>query len=136
MARDGFGERKTPRPFVNACDRFIDTESLTAEEMNNGAQPSLSSTRKMDRNELRSNTRLVSWLRTAAQSSAGEDDWALLSAIGSQVRKYASDFDPRRFGYKKLGDLVTATGLFEVQIRKGKSGQQQMYIRNNQVKKN
>ncbi len=70
-------------------------------------------------NELRGDTRLLNLLRGAVDAVADEQGWALLSAVGNQIANRAS-FDSRNYGYRKLSDLIAATGLFEVK-RAGKS---------------
>ncbi|ATS40497.1 MULTISPECIES: NYN domain-containing protein [Xanthomonas] len=105
----GFGEKKTPAPFVNACSKFTYVEAL-------GQQAAAASETAADRKDataLRRDTRLVQMLRNAIVSACEDDGWALLSAVGKQVANQAS-FDPRNYGYRKLSDLVRAIGLFEI----------------------
>jgi uncharacterized protein (TIGR00288 family) len=105
----GFGENKTPEPFVNACSQFTYVERL--------AQPSAKSDEQQprisDSKELRGDTRLVLMLRKAVDAASADDGWAHLGQVGTQVGNQAS-FDPRNYGYRKLSDLIEATGLFEV----------------------
>ncbi len=110
----GFGEKKTPRPFVAACDKFIYSEVLLADASTDA--PSKGKSGK----ELRGDTHLVSLLRTAADAVSDDDGWAHLGALGSHIANQAPDFDPRNYGFKKLSDLVVAIGLFEVS-RKSKN---------------
>jgi uncharacterized protein (TIGR00288 family) len=105
----GFGEKKTPEPFVNACSTFTYVEALGQPT---SAGPTLATTPKSEK-ELRGDTRLVQMLRSAVESAGGDDGWAHLGSVGSQVSNQAS-FDPRNYGYRKLSDLIEATGLFEV----------------------
>ena len=105
----GFGEQKTPKPFVNACSKFTYIEALGAPADNGRAEAAAKKTAK----ELRGDTRLVQMLRSAVESGSGDDGWANLSVVGSQISNQAS-FDPRNYGYGKLSDLVKASGLFEV----------------------
>ncbi len=102
----GFGELKTPRPFVVACDKFIYTEILRAESGE-------SANKKLDSRELKKNTKLVSLLRTAVEDSADDSGWAYLGNVGQNIAKKFPDFDSRTYGYKKLGELMDATDLFE-----------------------
>ena len=103
----GFGEKKTPKPFVGACDKFVYTEILREDE------PTAARGRKST-NDLIRDTTLVNLLRNAVESSASEDGWAYLGQIGQQIANKSPEFDPRNYGYKKLGDLVRATKLFDV----------------------
>lgn len=109
----GFGEKKTPLAFVNACSVFTYVEALGEQaEASDGAGDDPAPVRK-GRTELRQDTRLVQMLRSAVAAVAGDDGWAHLGPVGSQIGNQAS-FDPRNYGYSKLSDLVSATGLFEV----------------------
>jgi uncharacterized LabA/DUF88 family protein len=130
----GFGEQKTPRAFVSDCDKFIYTEILVNEDEHNGSQSARASTKKTAK-ELRADTKLVNLLRTAAKSSADEEGWSQLGTMGLHIANHAPDFDPRNYGYAKLGQLVLATELFEIQERTSKSGHAQKYIRDSRTKK-
>ncbi len=101
----GFGEKKTPQPFVSACDKFIYTEILR-EDSTMETSPRKSS------NELKSNTKLVNLLRSAVEDSADDSGWAYLGSIGQNLANKASEFDSRNYGYKKLGELLDASKLF------------------------
>ncbi len=107
----GFGEKKTLEPFVSACDKFIYTEVLTSKE-----DDTLSIKRKST-NALKQDTKLVNLLRNAVEASSDDSGWAHLAPMGSTVAKQASEFDPRNYGYKKLGELVAATKLFQIEER-------------------
>jgi uncharacterized LabA/DUF88 family protein len=110
----GFGERKTPEPFVNACSQFVFVDALVEPSAGPGAQ----APRRSDATKLRGDTRLVNMLRSAVDSASGDDGWANLGGVGSQIANQAS-FDPRNHGYAKLSDLVEASGLFEVKRQNG-----------------
>ncbi len=117
----GFGEKKTPEPFVNACSKFTYLEALgqghaadpEVEQDNEEARP------RKTGPELRSDTRLVQMLRRAVASAEAEDGWSHLGPVGSQIGNQAS-FDSRNYGYAKLSELLAATGLFEMK-KDGKS---------------
>jgi hypothetical protein len=71
---------------------------------------------RQDTAALRQDARLVSLLRNAVESAAGEDGWSSLRSVGQQIGNQAS-FDPRNYGYRKLIDLIEATQLFELDRR-------------------
>jgi uncharacterized LabA/DUF88 family protein len=120
----GFGEKKTPEPFVSACDKFIYTEVLVSKEDDN-----LSIKRK-SANELKQDTKLVNLLRNAVEASSDESGWSHLAPVGNNIAKQVPDFDPRNYGYKKLGELVVATKLFEIEERLVGDGQSKaVYIK-------
>tara|TARA_R110000787_G_scaffold60478_2_gene137171 strand:+ start:3611 stop:4345 length:735 start_codon:yes stop_codon:yes gene_type:complete len=125
----GFGEKKTPAPFVSACDKFIYTEVLRAKTDDSEAiarKPS---------NELKQDTKLVSLLRNAVEASSDESGWAHLAPVGSNIAKQSSEFDPRNYGYGKLGELIIATKLFEIDERQvGATNSKALYIRDKRKK--
>jgi uncharacterized LabA/DUF88 family protein len=113
----GFGEKKTPEPFVNACSQFTYVEGLQQPDVE-GKEPASEKTaepvlQRRDSKELRGDTRLVLMLRQAVDAVAGDDGWAHLGGVGAQIGNQAS-FDSRNYGYRKLSDLIEATGLFDI----------------------
>jgi len=107
----GFGEQKTPRPFVTACDRFIYTEVFSASSAT--GQP----VKRTSSKDLRKDTKLLNLLRSAIDAASDENGWAHLGQVGSNIIKQAPDFDSRNYGYGKLSDLVTAIDLFKTERR-------------------
>ena len=125
----GFGEQKTPTPFVSACDKFIFTEVLRAKIDESEAIVKKSS------KELKQDTKLVSLLRNAVEASSDESGWAQLGPVGNNIAKQAPEFDSRNYGYGKLGELVAATKLFEIEERQvGDSNSKVLYVRDKRKK--
>jgi uncharacterized LabA/DUF88 family protein len=108
----GFGEKKTPKPFVAACDKFIYTEVIqVASDASAGSDEK---TRKAGA-ELRKDQKLVKQIRMAIDSATGEEsEWASLGLVGTHLSKLMPDFDSRNYGYGKLSDLLEAIGVFEL----------------------
>ena len=125
----GFGEQKTPSAFVSACDKFIYTEVLrTATDESEAIVKKSSSELKLD-------TKLVSLLRNAVEASSDESGWAHLGRVGSNIAKQSPEFDPRNYGYGKLGELVSATKLFDTEGRQiGESNSKALYVRDKRKK--
>lgn len=120
----GFGEKKTPQPFVHACSPFIYTENLiTGRDDDKTIQSNCRERRS--RNELRGDTSLVRLLRTAVEQTSEDDGWAHMSKVGQYISNNGS-FSSINYGYKRLGDLIRATELFEEEIRKDGTA---MYIK-------
>lgn len=114
----GFGERKTPKPFVAACDKFIYTENLTYTESPTApVSAALKPKPATSAAQLKADTALVNQLRNAVEAASDDDGWASLANVGHIVTKQRSDFDSRNYGYAKLSDLITATTLFEMARR-------------------
>ncbi len=115
----GFGERKTPIPFVNACSKFLylDEPKSTAPEKIN------------EKKNIKSDTRLISLLRQAIEANEDEDGWAMLGPIGSHISNQTS-FDQRNYGFAKLSGLFKSIDLFEMK----KSGGNQYLVRDKRKK--
>jgi len=120
----GFGEKKTPLPFVKACSQFIYTENLEESDDEEDKKKSGVDTKKT-RNELRQDTALVKLLRTAVEQSADENGWSHLGLVGQYISNKTS-FSPVNYGYKKLGDLIRVSDLFQIEMRNDNSV---MYIK-------
>jgi len=114
----GFGEKKTPKPFVAACDKFIYTEILR--------KPAPGATI-----EAPVQGPLKSLLLPAVAVAAQDDGWAFLGVVGGLLLKSDPSFDPRNFGFKKLGELVKAQPYLEVKSVPSSEGSQsmQLYVR-------
>lgn len=109
----GFGEKKTPDPFVAACDKFIYTEVLRSEDEKDES----TSIDRMSSRQLKQDTKLVKLIRNAIEASSDESGWAHLGQVGSYIAKQSPEFDPRNYGYRKLGELVEAVKLFHIEER-------------------
>ncbi len=125
----GFGEKKTPKAFVSACDKFIFTEVLRFQE---SAEPAV---KRKIANELKGDAKLVVLLRNAVEAASDESGWAHLGAVGSNIAKQAPEFDPRNYGFSKLGELVAAPKLFDMDERiHGDGRSRSIYIRDKRKK--
>jgi len=125
----GFGEKKTPKAFVSACDKFIFTEVLRFQE---SAEPAV---KPRTSNELKRDAKLVALLRNALEAASDESGWAHLGAVGSNIAKQAPEFDPRNYGFSKLGELAVAIKLFDVDERVQSDGHSRsIYLRDKRMK--
>ena len=114
----GFGQKKTPKPFVAACDKFIYTEILREPEVETeDNRPEKEAARKAAAAEFKADRKVAALLRSAVEDAADEFGWAYLGAVGTYVANRQPEFDPRNYGYRKLGDLIKASGLFEIDER-------------------
>jgi len=113
----GFGEKKTPQPFVDACSLFIFTENLFPVPEEKADAPVVQSNKK-SKNELRQDTALVKLLRTAAEQTSEDDGWSSMGRVGHYISNNSS-FSSINYGYKKLSDLVRTSELFHMEVRTG-----------------
>lgn len=125
----GFGEKKTPKPFVSACNKFIFTEVLRSKD-----DISERIIRKSTI-EIRKDTKLINLLRSAVEASSDESGWAHLASVGSNIAKQTPEFDPRNYGFKKLRELVSVTNLFQIEERTvGEGPFKSVYIKDKRKK--
>lgn len=113
----GFGERKTPEAFRNACDQFTYLEVLGVVDEPDAARSTASG--RWTPAALRADARLVALLRSAVETASADDGWSDLGTVGQLMRKQQPDFDPRNWGYAKLSDLLKAVGLFTIESKPG-----------------
>ncbi|MEI6876096.1 MAG: NYN domain-containing protein [Spirochaetota bacterium] len=110
----GFGQKKTPKPFVAACDKFVYTEILREpEDESRGKEPQ----RDRAATDIKTDRKIATLLLAAVEDSADEFGWAYLGAVGTYIANRLPEFDARNYGYRKLGDLIKASGLFEIDER-------------------
>jgi len=130
-----FGERKTPRPFITACDKFIYVDVLSSEneadvpavaQAKTVAKPKASmSTMKSEPEKAPASQGVAAsgkldkaaleMLRKAVEASAEEDGRANLARVGAHLAKQSPDFDARNYGYARLSDLAEASGILDVE---------------------
>ena len=134
----GIGERKTPSPFIIACDKFIYIEILnspvTVQESEPVKRKAGSPARIKQKNESNESQLQIKKVKRLIASSitdlADENGWAYLGDVGNLILKKQPDFDPRNFGFTKLSPLIKS---FDFEIDERDSGQnniKHIYIRN------
>ncbi|MNP00931.1 NYN domain protein [compost metagenome] len=139
----GFGEEKTPKPFVAACDKFIYIELLREEvvaptngESSTASSAAPDSAKPAVAEPSKKPKAPVGFIAKIMDDIADEDGWAHLGALGANITKLRPDFDPRTHGYKKLSDLIKGyPQAFELQARGTSGGTAVMYARHKQPSK-
>ncbi|HEY0333063.1 MAG TPA: NYN domain-containing protein [Stenotrophomonas sp.] len=111
----GFGEEKTPLPFVRACSNFLYLEKLGLPEQKDVPAAVAAGTGEA----IRADAALVRLLSAAVSAAADEDGWSNLGRVGSHIGN-KGPFDSRNYGYGKLSELIKAIDLFETR-QDGKS---------------
>lgn len=107
----GFGEEKTPEPFVSACDKFVYTEILK--------EKGISESRNIVDREL---------ITHAVEAVSKEDGWASLAGVGGYINKNHPSFDPRNYGFTKLSKLIKSLNYIEVKFEKFNDGSTNSHI--------
>jgi len=118
----GMGQKKTPSPFIAACDKFIYIEILSEtsvtpskEEDKKEEVPEAGSIKSLDK-------KTIQLIASSIGDLADESGWAFLGEVGNLILKKEPDFDPRNFGYKKLGQLIKSIRDFEIDERQSDKG--------------
>lgn len=114
----GFGERKTPKPFISACDKFIYLEILKVSDTEDAEEEegkSKSSTNKKQNSRVDAETIRV--IIESVSDLADENGWTFLGSLGNYILKKKPDFDPRNFGFQKLLPLIKYLNMFDIDER-------------------
>ncbi len=129
----GMGQKKTPLPFIAACDKFIYIEILSEtttaplkEEKEEDKKEQTQTTNTIKRLDQKT----IQLITSSIGDLADESGWAFLGEVGNLILKKEPDFDPRNYGFKKLGQLIKSTQRFEIDERQtDKSNIKLVYIR-------
>jgi hypothetical protein len=111
----GFGEKKTPTSFRQACHRFIYTENLGSGEGEASATASEEAAKTLPPSSA------IPLINKALALMETDDGWVALGGLGSRITNLEPDFDSRTYGCARLSDLVRKTDAFEVETVNGRS---------------
>jgi uncharacterized LabA/DUF88 family protein len=126
----GIGEKKTPEPFIVACDKFIYIEILSNQGKETDTNSSKSKAAKKETVE-RITPKVVKLIAATISDLADEDGWAFLGDVGNLLQKKQPNFDSRNYGFEKLTPLIHAIGKFEIEQRENQRGKYKLlYVRN------
>jgi hypothetical protein len=122
----GIGERKTPEPFITACDKFIYIEILASDDSVTSVK-----TRRQGKTQLpQIDKRTVNLIKSSINDLADESGWAFLGEVGTLILKKQPNFDPRNYGYKKLLLLMRSIDSIETDERQSENGgTRHVYVR-------
>ncbi len=126
----GIGEKKTPEPFIVACDRFIYIEIL--KNQNREPNQPVEKGKEHKKNEVDKITpKVIHLLSSTISDLADYEGWAFLGDVGSLLMKKQPNFDSRNYGFEKLTPLINSTNKFEIEQRENSKGKTKLiYVRN------
>jgi uncharacterized LabA/DUF88 family protein len=121
----GIGEKKTPNPFIIACDKFIYLEVIQNQEdpteieekENNKVEPK----QRRKNVKIRIPENIIGSIKNTIDTVADDDGWAFLGDVGNLILKKKPDFDPRNYGYQKLSTLIKSIKTISVDQRESGS---------------
>lgn len=127
----GMGEKKTPMPFISACEIFKYLEVLATEEAEEADNIKASNQNGTKKEGMASKNELIEAVKKIVNESSDDDGWAYLGEVGKRLNKRYPDFDTRNYGYSKLTPFIASLKSFEIQSRKaGNSNIVHKYIKN------
>ena len=126
----GIGEKKTPRPFIVACDKFIYIEILKDVSKEHEAEVVKGKPAKKD-NLDKITPKVIKLIASTISDVADEDGWAFLGDVGGLLQKKQPNFDSRNYGFQKLTPMISSIDKFEVESRENQVGRFKLiYVRN------
>ena len=126
----GIGEKKTPNPFIVACDKFIYIEIIANKaQKKENKDSSKNSVDKITKREIK-------LIQNSISDLSDDDGWAFLGDVGGLIQKKQPNFDSRNYGFEKLTPLIKSIGSFEIEEREStKSKYKLIYVRNKKSSK-
>lgn len=128
----GIGEKKTPNPFIVACDKFIYIEIIGAKKIQKATASKKTTPAPAQATEIDPiNSEFIQLLKSSVEDLADDDGWTFLAEVGSLIIKKKPDFDPRNYGFSKLTPLIKSLDEhFDVDEREsGKKHIKHIYVR-------
>ena len=124
----GIGEKKTPNPFIVACDKFIYIEILKTKTKEKVSEDE----KELDKETFdKISLKEIKLIATTITDLSDDEGWAFLGDVGSLLQKKRPNFDPRNYGFQKLTPLIKSTGKFEIEQRESQKGRSKLiYVRN------
>ena len=124
----GIGEKKTPTPFIVACDKFIYIEILRNQS---SKKEDIHKKDKVEESIDKITPRVIKLLSATITDASDEDGWAFLGDVGSLIQKKEPNFDSRNYGFEKLTPLIKSIGSFELEQRENsKSRHKLIFVKN------
>ncbi len=127
----GIGEKKTPDPFIVACDKFIYIEILKSQTQTEEDEQGLTESKTPAKPPVDKITpKVIKLIAGSIQDLADDDGWAFLGDVGNLIQKKQPNFDSRNYGFQKLTPLIKSIKDFEIEKRENSKGQLKLiYVR-------
>jgi uncharacterized LabA/DUF88 family protein len=132
----GFGEKKTPKPFISACDKFIYLEILkTADSGSNTTPKTKEKPKHKEEPLIKVDVETIRLIVESVNDLADESGWTFLGSLGHYIIKKKPDFDPRNYGFLKLLPLIKHINKFEIDEREAGAGKvRHIYLRQKEIR--
>lgn len=131
----GIGEKKTPNPFIVACDKFIYIEILRNQVEESDLEPTEKETVKLSKYD-KITQKDIKFIASTINDLSDDDGWAFLGDVGSLMQKKQPNFDSRNYGFQKLTPLINSITTFEIERREDNRRRSKLvYVRIKKEKK-
>jgi len=116
----GMGEKKTPAPFIAACEKFKYLEVLAEipESTNGTSEKKAEGSKELQKESMANIKEITKYIQKIINDISNEDGWAHLGEVGNRLAKRYPDFDARNYGHSKLSQLIASLNQFELQRQK------------------
>jgi len=132
----GIGEKKTPNPFIVACDKFIYIEILKNQSRDDDTADSSEEKSKEENKFDKITSKQLRLIATTIGDLADDDGWAFLGDVGSLLQKKQPNFDSRNYGFQKLTPLLQSIKAIEVERREDSKGHKKLvYVKMKEQKR-
>lgn len=126
----GLGEKKTPDPFIKACDKFVYIEVLKFQSKEDESETETDDAGGRDSSIDKITNKEIRFISSTIADQADDDGWAFLGDVGSMLQKKQPNFDSRNYGFQKLTPLIRSIKNFEVDVRDDSRGRKKLiYVR-------
>jgi len=130
----GIGEKKTPNPFIVACDKFIYIEILKTRSKGKESEEDKDGEEKDSYEKI--THKEIKLIADSINDLSDDDGWAFLGDVGSLIQKKRPNFDPRNYGFQKLTPLINSINKFEIEQRENQKGRYKLIYVKNKEKRN
>ncbi len=128
----GIGEKKTPNPFIVACDKFIYIEILKNQTLSDESGESGTTTAPKQKFD-KITPKDIQLIASTINDLADDDGWAFLGDVGGLLQKKQPNFDSRNYGFQKLTPLIKSLNKFDIEFRESSGGRTKLiYVKNKQ----
>lgn len=134
----GIGEKKTPNPFIVACDKFIYIEILKTKSKDKISEDE----KETDKETIETDTydsittKEIKLIANTINDLSDDEGWAFLGDVGSLLQKKKASFDPRNYGFQKLTPLIKSIGKFDIEQRESQNSKYKLIFVKNKEKRN
>ena len=124
----GMGEKKTPTPFIAACEKFKYLEVLAGLVTDVSVNEEMSEKQQVSKEVLANRGELIKSIKNIIAERSDEEGWVGLGEVGTKLSMRYPDFDTRNYGHSKLSSFILSLNRFEIEAEK--TNKRNLLVRN------